>query len=385
MNTRTPKVEENKSRSVASSVVQNKKDGKQGFGFVDNRSEAVAQRKTNRFRAHTETIQQLEETGNSHSNGNSGSSLLAMIAEFDAFIQSCAIKGEKREEESLCKEMEIRITELKKVALSGTETEKKSVLEALKNELGKNNIKSGNGLVVQREGFLLKGIGLAVVVGIGYLIKKITDHRRAIRERDEGEDNMVMDLIAGIIPDPGVPAEITNGVGAVAAGARPNLLFQRINNYRFRYSGGSFPARVGFGAHTGDCLTLANMYVAAANVFGIPTVINQNINRQLVAARVIHGRNTQGNTEGNNGWYFGNHFWVTAGGNVYDLLFMNVGAVPAMNSNGHAVHNNVTYYTFPDGRCVIEAGAMNLNYQIEGEAKVFVNAAATQVFINAHP
>lgn len=38
MNTRTPKVEENKPRSVGSSVAQNKEDGKQGFGFVDNRS-----------------------------------------------------------------------------------------------------------------------------------------------------------------------------------------------------------------------------------------------------------------------------------------------------------------------------------------------------------
>ncbi len=39
------KTKENKSRSVANSVAQKKDKTKQGFGFVDNRPEAVAQRK----------------------------------------------------------------------------------------------------------------------------------------------------------------------------------------------------------------------------------------------------------------------------------------------------------------------------------------------------
>jgi len=39
------KPKENKSRAVANSVVQKKNSAKQGFGFVDNRTEAVAQRK----------------------------------------------------------------------------------------------------------------------------------------------------------------------------------------------------------------------------------------------------------------------------------------------------------------------------------------------------
>jgi hypothetical protein len=170
----------------------------------------------------------------------------------------------------------------------------------------------------------------------------------------------------------------------LAAAAQADLLFQRINNYRFRYNGETLPASVGFGAHTGDCQTLVRMYIEAANVIGLGAVGTQNNMRQLVAARAIHGRNTQGNTDGNDGWYFGNHSWVTAAGNVYDLLFMNAGAVPAVYSNGQAVHVNVTYYTFPDGRCVIEREAANLNYQVQGEAKVFANALAAQVFINTH-
>ncbi len=39
------KSRENKSRAVANSVAQKKSGGKQGFGFVDNRADAVAQRK----------------------------------------------------------------------------------------------------------------------------------------------------------------------------------------------------------------------------------------------------------------------------------------------------------------------------------------------------
>lgn len=39
------KPKENKSKAIAHSVAQKKSDGEQGFGFVDNRSEVVAQRK----------------------------------------------------------------------------------------------------------------------------------------------------------------------------------------------------------------------------------------------------------------------------------------------------------------------------------------------------
>ncbi len=40
------KPKENKSRAVANSVAQNKSNGKQGFGFVDNRPEVIAQQKS---------------------------------------------------------------------------------------------------------------------------------------------------------------------------------------------------------------------------------------------------------------------------------------------------------------------------------------------------
>lgn len=374
------KSKESKGRGVANSVSQKKSGGKQAVGFMDNRAEAVAQKKTDGFRALTPAIQRIEETGGSQSGGNSGSALLATIEELEAVTQSDGTDVQKSKEDGLIKEMKIRVAELKKIALNGTETEKTLILESLKEELGKNSIKSDRQSVVQKKGLgkiLAGGIGLGVVVGIGYLAKKIYEYRR-----DRREDEMIGDLLW----EPAVvPAEITDGVGGLPPADQLNMLFQRINNYRFRYGGQSHPASVGFGAHTGDCLTLVRMYIEAANVIGIAGVVaNQNVNRQLVAARAIHGRNTQGNTDGNDGWYFENHYWVTVGGIVYDLLFMNVGAVAAINSNGHAVHNNVTYYTFPDGRCVIEHGAANLNYQVQGQGKVFADAAAAQVFINNH-
>jgi hypothetical protein len=49
MYTQVDKSNDNKSRAVANSVAQQKSNGKQGFGFVDNRHEAVVQRKLNKI------------------------------------------------------------------------------------------------------------------------------------------------------------------------------------------------------------------------------------------------------------------------------------------------------------------------------------------------
>jgi hypothetical protein len=68
------KPKENKSRSIANSVGQNKSNVKQGFGFVDNRPEAVAQRKLQEMvdnSSKTKSITQLQmivDNRNSHDN-----------------------------------------------------------------------------------------------------------------------------------------------------------------------------------------------------------------------------------------------------------------------------------------------------------------------------
>ncbi len=58
------KSKENKSRAVANSVAQKKSNLKQGFGFVDNRSEVIAQRKFQNVANHTsqETIQKMSKS-----------------------------------------------------------------------------------------------------------------------------------------------------------------------------------------------------------------------------------------------------------------------------------------------------------------------------------
>ncbi len=43
------KLKENRSQAVVNSVVQTKNNGKQGFGFIDSRAEAVSQRKLNKM------------------------------------------------------------------------------------------------------------------------------------------------------------------------------------------------------------------------------------------------------------------------------------------------------------------------------------------------
>ena len=47
------KSKENKSRAIANSVAQNKSNVKQGFGFVDNRSESKAQKKLQNMQLHS--------------------------------------------------------------------------------------------------------------------------------------------------------------------------------------------------------------------------------------------------------------------------------------------------------------------------------------------
>lgn len=50
----------NKSRAVANSVAQKKSNGKQGFGFVDNRPDAVAQRKLQEMINNSSQVRQLK-------------------------------------------------------------------------------------------------------------------------------------------------------------------------------------------------------------------------------------------------------------------------------------------------------------------------------------
>ncbi|KJY93140.1 hypothetical protein TW84_04510 [Vibrio neptunius] len=60
MYTQVEKIKENRSRSVANSVGQKKSNGKQGFGFVDNRIETVAQKKLQSIANNYSTTQPIQ-------------------------------------------------------------------------------------------------------------------------------------------------------------------------------------------------------------------------------------------------------------------------------------------------------------------------------------
>lgn len=186
-----------------------------------------------------------------------------------------------------------------------------------------------------------------------------------------------------------VPPELSEGVATqVGDAAKALKLHQNFNNnLRFRYTGTGIPPEVGLAAHQGDCGTLARIYIAVANNLGIPAVLADRPGKQLVAAQPIKGRSTTGNTHDQGAWYFQQHFWAVAAGTNYDILFMQTPPPAAIVSNGSAVYRGITYYTFPDNRCVIEPfekAKFGDPSVIKGEGRVFADAAATQLFIDGH-
>lgn len=186
-----------------------------------------------------------------------------------------------------------------------------------------------------------------------------------------------------------VPPELSDGVALQVGNAAKALkLHQNFNNnLRFRYTGVGTPPEVGLAAHQGDCGTLARIYIAVANNLGIPAVLADRPGKQLVAAQPIKGRSTTGNTHDQGAWYFQQHFWAVAAGTNYDILFMQTPPPAAIVSNGSAVYRGITYYTFPDNRCVIEPfekAKFGDPSVIKGEGRVFADAAATQLFIDGH-
>jgi hypothetical protein len=72
MHAQVEKPKDNKSKAVANSVGQKRSNARQGFGFVDNRPEAVAQRKLQEMAGASQKIVQLVTSGNtSHFNNDS--------------------------------------------------------------------------------------------------------------------------------------------------------------------------------------------------------------------------------------------------------------------------------------------------------------------------
>ncbi|GAA80816.1 hypothetical protein [Pseudoalteromonas sp. BSi20495] len=72
------KSKENKNRAIANSVAQKKSNGKQGFGFVDNRPQTIVQRKLQKMAINSQGALQVQN----HKNRNS-SQTLQLVTDVD--------------------------------------------------------------------------------------------------------------------------------------------------------------------------------------------------------------------------------------------------------------------------------------------------------------
>lgn len=125
-----------------------------------------------------------------------------------------------------------------------------------------------------------------------------------------------------------VPKELIAGLSGKTDDQKVQLIFDRLNLLPFFYIGDKSMGS-GFYTHVGDCSTLADMFKVATQAAGVQDVEVESDNYdRLINAAPIHGRNTQGNTEGELYWCFDNHYWCTYHKQVFDLLFMTKGPIP---------------------------------------------------------
>ena len=168
---------------------------------------------------------------------------------------------------------------------------------------------------------------------------------------------------------------------------RLDTLFARFNNWPFTYTG-----RIQFGASSfltreGDCKSLAQMFQLAAHAIGIEVELDEDPGCMLVEARPIHGRNTDGNTDGIRLWHFFDHTWCVYNGQRYDLLFKIKGAPNAWNqSGGDREHEGVLYELYPNGLAYISSEQCDkLDLNLSGGSEGYVlKASAVEAFISEH-
>ncbi|MGQ3013137.1 MAG: eCIS core domain-containing protein [Flavobacteriales bacterium] len=187
--------------------------------------------------------------------------------------------------------------------------------------------------------------------------------------------------IPGLVP----PSLIENLEGS--AQTRLDALFARFNNWPFTYTG-----RIQFGASSfltrqGDCKSLAEMFQLAAHAIGIEVELNTDPHCVLVESRPIHGRETDGNTDGIRLWHFFDHTWCVFNGQRYDLLFMMKGAPEASFQSGDDhEHQGILYELYPNGLAYISSEECEkIGVMLSGGSEgLVVKASAVESFISEH-
>ncbi|WP_448699057.1 hypothetical protein ACFGVR_19165 [Mucilaginibacter sp. AW1-3] len=188
--------------------------------------------------------------------------------------------------------------------------------------------------------------------------------------------------------DQSVPRELKAGIGRFdSEDVKARTLFNNFNNnLRFNYIGAAVNVKIAIVSRTGDCVTLAGLYIYVAEQLGINAVLGQRQATQLGPARAVNGRNTVGNTHGETHWYFQNHYWAIVNGVNYDLLYKAINPAPPALVASEATYNEVNYTIFTNGCCVIgtsERDKLTAD-TIQGQGRVFTTEDDAKGFIDGN-
>lgn len=172
-----------------------------------------------------------------------------------------------------------------------------------------------------------------------------------------------------------------------SAAEKVETLFQRLNQFRFNYTGIYESGGSSFLSGNGDCLSLAERFLLATRAAGVAGVtLDHDEEPMLVVQHAIHGRNTLANLDGSPGWFFFDHHWGVYNGTRYDLLFMNHQTPQATHrTQENVLHNGVRYDVFGD-MAVIHAGQFDtLTLPLTpGRVGRSMPVAEVQGFIDTH-
>lgn len=401
MNTHADKTTESKSSSVGNGLSLNQSGSPQKIQLLNNRPEALTQRKIQETINDSEQVNQLRTIHSLANNKNTKQLKTAQVSTTTPVVQRTPKSWETND-------VIVRTLALERSGYSAGSSTWEKIKSAINVYISLSrydvlyNLEDRVNEIFEARTTTLNKIKTNIT-------KWTTDHpvsilnganvkniRAIIPELENAVKNEEEDIIVekygnkflNESPVVHVPAELSTGVDTeVGDAAKALKLLQNFNNnFRFRYMGFGLPADVGLAAHQGDCGTLANIYIDVAKALHIanPT-LGTRAGKQLVAAQPIKGRTTTGNTHNQGAWYFQQHFWAVVAGVNYDVLFMQSPGPAAIMENGHAEYKGVTYYTFTDNRCVIEPN-QNAKFEnagtIKGEGHVFADAFAAKVFID---
>jgi hypothetical protein len=169
--------------------------------------------------------------------------------------------------------------------------------------------------------------------------------------------------------------------------AKVETLFQRLNQFRFTYTGYSESGGSSFLSGTGDCLSLADRFLLAARAAGVADVVMDHDYEAMVVVRhAIHGRDTDANVDGSPLWFFHDHHWCVYNGTRYDLLFMDHQTPQATHrTQENVLHNGVQYDVFGDMAVIHAEQFDKLTLPLTpGRVGRAMPVAAVQGFIDTH-